>query len=130
MSEVDFTRRRLLAAAVTVAAAVTAGPSVVLPLIERLAAGNTAGHLRALITHDAGAAYLGRRYLQAHPSEARRDVLVRRLVGTNAPTSAREASRAVAARIRSDYAAGRTVRVDGWVLSRTEARLYALVAIG
>jgi hypothetical protein len=130
MSEPGLTRRRLLIAAVTLAAAVAAGPGVVAPLIERLAAGNPADLLRALITHGEGATYLGRRYLQAHPSEARSDVLVRRLVGTNSPTSEREASRAVAVRIRSDYAAGRTVKVDGWVLSRTEARLYALVAMG
>ena len=130
MSETDLTRRRLLIAAVTAATAVAAGPGVLLPLVERLAALNTAGHLRSLITDDEGASYLGRRYLQAHPSEARGDVLVSRLVGTRAPTSAREASRAVAAGIRSDYAAGRSVRVDGWVLSLTEARLYALVALG
>jgi hypothetical protein len=130
MSETDLTRRRLLIGALTVAAAVVAGPAVVVPLIERLAPGSTADLLRALITHDEGASYLGRRYLQAHPTEARSDVLVRMLVGTNAPTSERETSRALAVRIRSDYAAGRTVKVDGWVLSRTEARLYALVAIG
>jgi hypothetical protein len=35
--------------------------------------------------------------------------------------------RRVDRRIRADFAAGRVVSVDGWVLSRTEARLYALV---
>ena len=130
MPEVDLTRRRLLIAALTAAAAVAAGPAVMVPMIERLAAGATADHLRALIAHGEGARYLGGRYLQAHPSEARSDVLVRELVGTAAPMSAAEASRAVAVGIRSDYSAGRTVTVDGWVLSRAEARLYALVAIG
>jgi hypothetical protein len=36
----------------------------------------------------------------------------------------------VADRIRGDFAAGNTVVVEGWVLSRTEARLYALVVLG
>jgi hypothetical protein len=31
-------------------------------------------------------------------------------------------------RVRDDFRAGRTVTVDGWVLSDTEARLYALAA--
>ena len=31
-------------------------------------------------------------------------------------------------RVRADFGAGRTVSVDGWVLSRTETRLYALIA--
>jgi len=31
--------------------------------------------------------------------------------------------------VRRDFAAGRIVQVDGWMLSRTEARLCALVAL-
>ncbi len=30
--------------------------------------------------------------------------------------------------IRADFSAGRVVAVEGWVLSRTETRLYALIA--
>lgn len=32
------------------------------------------------------------------------------------------------ARIRSDFAQGRTRRIDGWVLSETETRLFAILA--
>jgi hypothetical protein len=32
------------------------------------------------------------------------------------------------ARIRADFTLGRTRRVDGWVLSETEARLFAILA--
>lgn len=32
------------------------------------------------------------------------------------------------ARVRADFAEGRIVRVEGWMLSETEARLYALIA--
>ena len=130
MTEVDLTRRRLLISAAGVAAGVAVGSSGLLTLIERLAGADAASLLRGLITDREGAARLGRSYLAAHPNEARRSVLVRDLVGATEPTSASDASREVAARIRDDYAAGSTVVVDGWVLSRAEARLYALVALG
>lgn len=32
-------------------------------------------------------------------------------------------------RVRAEYAKGEVVRVDGWILSVTEARLYALVSL-
>lgn len=35
----------------------------------------------------------------------------------------------VGARIRADFAAGRTVVLDGWVLSRTEAELCGRIAM-
>lgn len=31
--------------------------------------------------------------------------------------------------VREDFAAGRTTTIDGWVLSRTEVRLYGLVTL-
>ena len=33
-------------------------------------------------------------------------------------------------RIRDDFAAGRTIMLDGWLLSLAETRLYALAALG
>jgi hypothetical protein len=129
MREVDHTRRRLLVAAAGIIAAAAAGPSAILPLIERLTSPDTAGLLRGLITHRDSAAQLGRSYLDAHPNEARSAALVRQLAGPIALTSAERAAREVAARVRADYARGRTVVIEGWVLSRTEARLYALVAL-
>lgn len=130
MTELRLTRRRLLIAAGGLGAAVAAGPGGLLPLIERLTAADAASLLRNLVTDREGAARLGRTYLAAHPGEARGGGLVRALAGPTGPTSASGASSAVAARIRSDYAAGNTVVVDGWVLSRAEARLCALVALG
>ena len=129
MTEVDLTRRRLLISAAGVAAAVVVGSSGLWTLIERLSEADAASLLRGLITDRDGAARLGRSYLDAHPTQARRAVLVRDLVGPTEPASAADASREVATRIRNDYAARSTVVVDGWVLSRTEARLYALVAL-
>ncbi|HEX2116842.1 MAG TPA: hypothetical protein VHM01_20750 [Alphaproteobacteria bacterium] len=48
----------------------------------------------------------------------------RRLVG--APLEALRA--AIGERIRVDYAHGRTRRIDGWVLSQTEIRIFAILA--
>ena len=130
MREVDLTRRRLLIAAAAIVGAAAAGPSALLPLIERMTSADAAGLLRGLITHRESAAQLGRTYLDAHPNEARRAALMRQLAGPIALTSAERAAREVATRVRADYAMGRTVVIEGWVLSRTEARLYALVALG
>ena len=130
MTDVNVTRRRLLIAAAGVAAAAAVGPSGLFTLIERLSRSDAESLLRGLITDRDGATRLGSSYLAAHPTEARRRVLVHDLVGPTEPTSVSHASGEVAARIRGDYAARSTVVVDGWVLSRTEARLYALVALG
>jgi hypothetical protein len=130
MRNADLTRRHVLVMAAAAAGAVAIGPTGWFGLIERLVAADVEGLLRGLITDREGAARLGRSYLGAHPTEARSGILVSRLIGPTEPTSAAGASREVASRIRGDYAADRTVVVDGWVLSRTEARLYALVALG
>jgi len=44
-----------------------------------------------------------------------------------ASLSRNELTERVRARVRADYSSGHTVRIDGWVLSRTEVRLAALV---
>ena len=36
----------------------------------------------------------------------------------------------LSSRVRDDFGAGRVLLVDGWVLSETEARIYALAALG
>jgi hypothetical protein len=48
----------------------------------------------------------------------------RRLAGAR-PEALRAA---ISERIRADYAHGRTHRIDGWVLSRTETRIFAILA--
>jgi hypothetical protein len=129
MTDVDLTRRRLLIAAAGLGAAVVAGPIAMWPVVERFAASDPAALLRGLVTHRGAAVALGRSYLEANPTEAHRADLVRNLVGARVPASTSRASREVASRIRADYRAGRTVVVEGWVLSRTEARLCALIAL-
>ena len=57
--------------------------------------------------------------------------LVALIIGSNSAESTPENVRnLVDRRVRDDFAAGHTVRIHGWVLSRTEARLAALVTLG
>lgn len=79
---------------------------------------------------------LGDRLRTAGLVEAAAPALRRALL--NALSADRQAIGAIAARtlearlaaaISDDFAAGRTVVVDGWMLSRTEARLYALATV-
>jgi len=75
---------------------------------------------------------LGQSYLQNHPWEAD----LRRLTISIADSCCRQeasptrwAHYDVEAQIRSDFVYGRTVEVNGWILSCTEARLYALLSL-
>lgn len=72
-----------------------------------------------------GAAALGRRYLAQHPEESDPDRL-RRYVGEAVADGSAPRLRD---RIRSEFARGELVAVDGWQITRTEARLCALAAL-
>lgn len=86
---------------------------------------------------DSERALIGAAYLEDHPAEATPDRLVAAIVSRlsrGAGTSGKRTLYAwsperLAALIQSDFAQGRTVRVEGWVLSRTEAQLYALTSL-
>lgn len=74
---------------------------------------------------------LGHAYLDAHPVELDSRRLVASLgggVGRDA-SSTRAVIDRLAAAIRHDFESGDVVGVDGWMLARTEARLYALFAL-
>ncbi len=73
-------------------------------------------------------AVIGERYLTRVPDEASTEVLTERLDLPEGPVLGSFA--AVRARIHRELAEGEVVTVDGWVLSVTEARLCALVALG
>ena len=73
----------------------------------------------------AAAANVGRRYLRAHPEDREfGDVaaLLARSMGGDALAGIRRA-------VARDFRTQRVVVVDGWVLSRTEARLCAHLAL-
>src|SRR5690606_29257250 len=96
------------------------------PLPERLV---------RLFAHRESAVVVGRRYLALAHEPADAAALAARVAGNPRGYARLCAADAVALRAlvarqeRRDFAAGRTVTVDGWVLSLTEARLCAIAAL-
>lgn len=95
-----------------------------------------ADRLVAVLRRPASAAVVGRAYLAGHPAEADRDWLAAQLDADlrcqNCNPARSDAARlraGLARQLRVDFAQSRVVRVDGWVLSVTEARLCALAAL-
>jgi hypothetical protein len=122
-------RRRAMASlgAGSLALAV-AGPGDIASLSSRTAAAPVATWLRSMIADLESARRVGQLYLQTAPEDADRDRLLADLFPRLEP-QAGDRRDSFAACCRQDFADGATVRVDGWVLSRTEARLCALAAL-
>ncbi len=82
-----------------------------------------------------GAAQIGAAYLTRFPGERDAGWLLGALTeaGVDAPRYGLRRRHALLASIdqaaRRDFTAGQTVRIEGWVMSVTELRAYALVAI-
>ena len=90
--------------------------------------------LAGLVIHRESAARIGRLYLAAHPEEADQRVLLARIeqaVRDSASLSANAAQAATRLRqtVREEFTRGEALSVSGWILSVTEARLYALIAL-
>lgn len=95
-----------------------------------------AARLVSLLTHVENARVVGHAYLRAFPLERSADGLVEGIAsglpgghGALRTSSDDELRRAVSTAIRDDFAREADVTVQGWILSRTEARLYALAAL-
>ena len=94
-----------------------------------------AAHRLAGCLREAEAArVIGRAYLATAPAEAGVEALVTELTlprqnQGEGPAGTAGLKEWLAQRSRDDFAAGRVVSVDGWLLSESEARLYALVAL-
>ncbi|NEX23258.1 hypothetical protein G3480_23665 [Thiorhodococcus mannitoliphagus] len=119
-----LTRRELLA--LTLAAGLLRG------LPQTASAAQTATEpLLDVVSNRAAAAVLGRAYLVAHPEEAdlaRLRTLLQERLRTDVSDEASILVR-IERQLRNDYIRGDLVEVDGWLLSLTEARLYALAAL-
>jgi hypothetical protein len=94
------------------------------------------GRLVEAVPSPVSAAVIGRRYLLRHPEESETGILVaeleRRAASRGLSLSGRcgaDLAKTLAELRRQDFAAGETACVDGWVLARSEARLYALAAL-
>jgi hypothetical protein len=72
---------------------------------------------------------VGERYLAAVPEESDPAELRRLLPAGIDGLPPATATAEIAAAVRSDFAEGRTVEVDGWLLSATECRLAALSVV-
>lgn len=71
---------------------------------------------------------LGKCYREMTPSEDDVRVLEHSIVGTSGALPA-SLSAEIDARVQCDFAEGRTVTLDGWVLALTEARQCALFSL-
>jgi hypothetical protein len=92
--------------------------------------------LSALVQPRASAALIGRAYLARFPQEAEPSALTRHIIADLASSEAalmrlgdRDLRARFAVRRRADFAEGRLAVIDGWLVSRTEARLCALAAV-
>ena len=72
---------------------------------------------------------LGAHYRASTPSESSADALRAALSAGHGPQDPFIKNGPLDAQIRGDFAAGRTVMIDGWVLSVTEARQAALFSL-
>jgi hypothetical protein len=125
-----YSRRAFLAASLLGGGALVAGGSAI---AVRWTGERTVRRLLGLFTDRAALRPVGAAYLKAVPAESDRAKLERLLLqdlGLEARfASPEELGRLVADRIRDDFAEDRVAQVEGWVLSRTEARLCALAAL-
>ncbi len=72
---------------------------------------------------------VGRAYIAAVPGATHVDDLRRDLGLAGSATSVVPFDAELDAAVKADFGEGRIVLLDGWMLSRTEARLAALVAL-
>ena len=87
--------------------------------------------LITLFDHQQSARVIGRTYLQRYPQEADIRVLLKNVVvpdGLSRPGN-REFMDVLQWRIRQDFIEEKVVKLQGWILSTTEARLCALTAL-
>lgn len=92
-----------------------------------------ARHLLTVFGDIESARTVGAEYLRSAPHEADLPGLLAALCGPASGDAcvahADEWAAALAARCKDDFLEGRVVRIQGWVLSRTEARLCAVAAL-
>ena len=87
------------------------------------------GVLSNVFDHSEAARAVGEAYLAAHPDEADEQVL-RRLLGLTPGEVGDADLQRLRAAVHVDYERSELVAVEGWYLSRTEARLCALSTYG
>ncbi len=129
-------RRLVLRLAASTAILAAAPATLVRPTMAAGLGSDLATRLARLIPHVGSAARIGSRYLALVPAEANPErILAAILDGQEELAVAavtipdRVLHRHIGECRQRDFLDGNTVSVDGWILSRTEARLCALVAL-
>jgi hypothetical protein len=131
---VAVTRRSVLMALVRAGGlALTLGRRVAIAATSSLPTDSVVAKLRSLVSDPVGARCIGQIYLSQASAESDPTRLASLILSSLDLTSQdalrlqRAAlSKLFGARVRADFAAGRTVVLSGWILSRTEARVCAL----
>lgn len=137
MSRVTCDRRHVLLTGLAALATLPAMQAIAVRSLPAAHRDRLAARAAGLFPDGRSASALGRSYLARHPNEADPDRLIDALFADLPPapsdgTEAREveAIRAwVTARIEDDFRRARIVRVEGWILARSEARLCALASL-
>lgn len=74
-------------------------------------------------------ASIGKEYLAAHPGDADAERLISELMGPERVTTIWKLTRRLNKRRRADFEREEFLFVQGWLLSRTEARALALLSL-
>lgn len=134
-----WTRREVLLLAAVFGAPLVPWRTILERWAER--ADRTGSHrqlLASLIRQQASASVIGEAYLAATPSEANAGTLVEAIfagldrAAAGAAGSApnpEKLRRALLDRVERDFGEGATVSLEGWIVSRTEARLCGLARL-
>jgi hypothetical protein len=85
--------------------------------------------LASCLSDRASAAAVGTAYLRRYPEHASRAVLLDHLALPDGRLSPAQIAAAIERGIRSDFKHRRTVVLDRWLLSRTEAAVCGLLAL-
>jgi hypothetical protein len=72
---------------------------------------------------------IGQRYLEIYPQEADKRELSNFILAMERPQDLNAFRRILQVRRSEDFQVENIVIIDGWILSRTEARLYALTRL-
>jgi hypothetical protein len=128
-----FSRRRLFAAMLAGAMLLVPGRFRWAAAAGEAADGKLARRMLAAVLGDPRRAHsIGRACLKALPeTESSADSLMLALDADRMRALSASALRSLArTQVRRDFAEGAVISVEGWVLSATEVRIYALAALG
>jgi hypothetical protein len=124
-------RRRFLSRSLLLLGATTAAtPASTAAWLPQLGERITSWRLAGLFRDPGSAIVVGRRYLRMRPAEAELSTLLEWVLPQGLRLRPEHEIRSILAnRIRADFESRRTVELEGWVLSETEVRLCALLAL-